>query len=118
MMPRTSHSIRRFNPPSCSAYISLPDPLKRNFRWWINRPLDLKTLNDLSQLLIGEHDFKSFQSTGSEIKSTVRKITTSEWQNQGGELLYTIEGNGFLKQFTDAVSGLAGNQKDGLMPPL
>ena len=64
-------------------------------------PLDESQMKQAAPMLIGEHDFTSFAAVdpekGREEKvSNVRNITRSEWQREGDELTYTVEGNGFL----------------------
>ena len=59
----------------------------------------------MTSVLIGEHDFKSFQSSGTPVSSTVRKITHAEWTACGDELVFDVEGNGFLKQMVRNIVG-------------
>jgi len=64
-------------------------------------PLDESQMKKAAQTLIGDHDFTSFAAVDpekgrEEEGSNVRNITRSEWQREGDELIYTVEGNGFL----------------------
>ena len=74
---------------------------------WVPKPLDLDVLNHLSSALVGEHDFKSFQSAGTPVRSTVRLIHQAEWRAvSGGHLVeFRISGNGFLKQMVRNLVG-------------
>jgi tRNA pseudouridine38-40 synthase len=52
-------------------------------------------------LVIGEHDFTSFAAVDpergdDEITSNVRRIFVSTWKRSGEELIYTVQGSGFL----------------------
>lgn len=70
------------------------------------KPLDIDFLNKTSQLLIGEHDFKSFQSVGTEVPHTVRTIYRAEWQLIKPHIAqFTINGSGFLKQMVRNIVG-------------
>ena len=82
----------------------IPCPLRRGQTWWVKK-LDINILNTLAETFIGEHDFKSFQSTGTDVPDTVRKITQSHWEELGEELFYMVEGEGFLKQMVRNMVG-------------
>jgi tRNA pseudouridine38-40 synthase len=51
-----------------------PSPFFRRFVWFIREPIDLLLVQKGLAMLIGEHDFSSFQSQGSEVSSPVRII--------------------------------------------
>lgn len=73
---------------------------------WRKEPLDLKKLNHLAGVFTGNQDFKSFQNSGSEVKSTVRKIFVSRWTQVSPSLYcYKITGSGFLKQMARNIVG-------------
>ena len=91
-------------------YLILNDPQKSVFlnRYadWIRKPIDLTYLREVSQILIGEHDFKSFQSVGTPVKDTVRKIFKAHWEWRKPNLLqFSITGDGFLKQMVRNIVG-------------
>lgn len=85
-----------------------PDPLKIRYSHWVRTPLDLDYLNALTQPLLGEHDFQAFQTQGTEIKHTVRDIYEAQWfrsETSPDEVIFTITGNGFLKQMVRNITG-------------
>lgn len=56
--------------------------------------------------MLGLHDFKSFQTAGTDLKTTERRIDTAHWAQVDEYMLeFTIEGNGFLKQMVRNVVG-------------
>ena len=83
-----------------------PPVLFRELVWWKNLSLDLEKLQKISQVIVGTRDFKSFQSAGSEVKSSVRTIYQSHW-TQISPLFYCyqITGSGFLKQMVRNLVG-------------
>ncbi len=84
----------------------LPNPLLRHFSLWEPRPLDLDLLQRASDFLLGEQDFKSFQTAGSPVPSTIRHIRRAEWHKLSPDLLeFRIEGSGFLKQMVRNIVG-------------
>lgn len=82
--------------------------LLNRYTEWIPRPLNLDFLNECSKNLLGNQDFKSFQSVGSTVLHTVRTIETAEWKwRRPGIAQFTVTGSGFLKQM---VRNLVGTQ--------
>lgn len=89
-----------------------PNPLQTRYAWWVGSAVDLDYLNEITQPLIGEHDFKAFQTSGTELKTTVRHVFDIQWKNlpSTDEILFEITGNGFLKQM---VRNIVGTLLDG-----
>lgn len=82
-------------------------PQRRHFVWKTGR-LDLAAMDAAAEALIGEHDFKSFQNTGTPVKSTVRTITDIS-RSQGlfaEEVVWRFTADGFLKQMVRNLTGL------------
>ncbi|WP_319408599.1 tRNA pseudouridine(38-40) synthase TruA [uncultured Desulfosarcina sp.] len=70
----------------------------RQFVWHIRRPLDMAAMAKAAGSLLGTHDFKAFEGTGSPRDHTVRTVTDSTVKETGGgNLTYDIEANGFLR---------------------
>jgi tRNA pseudouridine38-40 synthase len=73
---------------------------------WIRKPLDLDYLNASSKFLLGNQDFKSFQSVGSDVAHTERSIYQAEWSWRRQNIAqFTITGSGFLKQMVRNIVG-------------
>lgn len=86
-----------------------PSPIHCRFTLWYPRPLNLRRLQSYSKVLIGEHDFQTFQSVGGRPpKSSVRKIYRARWTQPHKNLfVFEITGNGFLRQM---IRNLVGTQ--------
>jgi tRNA pseudouridine38-40 synthase len=83
-----------------------PTALLHRYSYWVRRPLELDFLNESCRFLIKNQDFKSFQTTGTETKTTVRKVYSAEWKElKNGLLEFRITGNGFLKQMVRNIVG-------------
>jgi tRNA pseudouridine38-40 synthase len=68
--------------------------------------LDLDYLNLLSSLLVGRHDFQSFQSSGTKVPHTTREISHFAWCHGAGDsIICEITGTGFLKQMVRNLIG-------------
>lgn len=78
------------------------------FSHWYPYRFDLSDLQSLAQVIEGTHDFKSFQSVGTDVPSTIRTIYRARWiEKKPGIYYFEVTGNGFLKQM---VRNLVGTQ--------
>ncbi len=85
---------------------AIRDPLQIRYATWVQKPLDLAKLEPLAKVLIGEHDFKSFQTSGTEVKSTIRTVEKAHWSRLHEPLIeFRITGSGFLKQMVRNIVG-------------
>jgi tRNA pseudouridine38-40 synthase len=83
-----------------------PTALLNRYSDWLRGPLDLEHLNKQAQFLIAKQDYKSFQSVGTEVVSTVREIYQAGWRRRNKDLVeFTITGSGFLKQMVRNIVG-------------
>lgn len=87
----------------------ISDPLGRRQSWWIKRPLNTDAMHQAARCLIGQHDFASFQTSGSPRKSTVRTINAIEIAGidclDGQTITIEIEANGFLYNMARSIAG-------------
>ncbi|MFH1090799.1 MAG: tRNA pseudouridine(38-40) synthase TruA [Pseudomonadota bacterium] len=80
--------------------------LKRHYVWHISRPLDLEAMARALKSLLGEHDFAGFQSVGTKVSSTVRRMIRAEViVLPGGLVRITMEADGFLRHMVRAIVG-------------
>jgi len=81
-------------------------PLNRRQTWHISQPLNLSAMNRAAALLMGEHDFKSFEGSGSPRAHTVRRVFTSQFiAEPDGSMAYHIRANGFLRYMVRNIVG-------------
>jgi tRNA pseudouridine38-40 synthase len=82
---------------------------ERNYVWHVPKPLDVAAMNRAGQLLVGTHDFASFQSAGSERESTVRSITAIAARRASvdseSRIEIDVEGGGFLYKMVRIIAG-------------
>ena len=84
---------------------AVADPFDRAFVWHLPEPLAVEAMALASASLVGTHDFGAFRSVGSEVASSVRTVTRSEWRQNDGLLTYEISGDGFLRHMVRAIVG-------------
>ena len=86
----------------------LVSPFLHRYVWHVVQPLDFDAIRQASALLVGTHDYASFQGAGSVVVSTSRSIRSIEWQDGGGydlPLVMRIEGDGFLRHMVRNIVG-------------
>ena len=80
--------------------------LVRHFVWHVGPGLDLDSMAHALTALLGEHDFAAFQSTGTEVKTSVRIMQRAELDRlDDGRVRITFEANGFLRHMVRALVG-------------
>lgn len=86
-----------------------PIPTKRLYTHFTYTPLSAERMEKAAGYLVGEHDFKSFCSAGSQVESTVRTIFAVQVQKESGktgdEILIRVTGNGFLYNMVRIIAG-------------
>jgi len=81
-------------------------PLRRRRFHHVPWPVDVAAMKEAAAHLVGRHDFASFQAAGSGVTDTVRTLTRVELAGaSGGELVFLLEGDGFLRHMVRNVVG-------------
>lgn len=76
----------------------LPEAIGRQYVWFIPQKLDPSAMRTAVTHILGSHDFKAFEGTGSPRSNSRRHIFKAElFQNEGDYLDFVIEADGFLK---------------------
>lgn len=103
-----------------------PNPFIRHVVWHVPQPLDLNRMIAATAPLVGEHDFAAFQGSGSDVKTTVRRMLAAELAEveintdqpvalpaldnnadrvNGRLLRFEITGTGFLRHMVRTIVG-------------
>ncbi|NBI92464.1 tRNA pseudouridine(38-40) synthase TruA [Lachnospiraceae bacterium] len=94
-----------------------PVPTKRLYEYFTYVPLNADRMKEAAAYLVGEHDFKSFCSAGSQAESTVRTIYSIEVLREGEEIIIRVSGNGFLYNMVRIIAGTLMEAGKGLWEP-
>jgi tRNA pseudouridine38-40 synthase len=91
----------------CADVIS---PFDRRFAWHLAEPIDVIAMTEAAARLVGQHDFAAFQSSGSDVATTIRSIlrsrlTCSANVGDGEQIAYEVTGDGFLRHMVRAIVG-------------
>lgn len=82
-----------------------PNPLVRLYSKFVYYNIDVERMQTAANYLIGEHDFKSFCSTRTQVESTVRHVTDISFRTEGSMIIMTIKGYGFLYNMVRIIMG-------------
>lgn len=82
-----------------------PDPLVRLYTHFVYIPLNIELMKEAAGYIVGEHDFASFCSSGSQVKTTVRTIYSLDIKKENDIISIKISGNGFLYNMVRIIVG-------------
>lgn len=81
-------------------------PFERTRAWHVREPLDDAAMTEAAALLVGEHDFASFQGADDVPRPSVRTVTRSELRRRDEVLEYVIEANSFARHMVRNIVGM------------
>lgn len=80
-------------------------PLAGRFCWHIRRSLDTEAMVLAARILVGEHDFSAFRTSGCNAKTTKRLIFSVQVTAEGELLHIDVRGSGFLRNMVRILAG-------------
>lgn len=93
-------------------------PFYSRYAWHIFQPLDVRAMQEASGLLMGLHDFSSFQGADKEEVNPVREITRIRFKKAGNSLLlFEIQAISFLRHMVRNIIGTLADVGRGKQPP-
>lgn len=78
---------------------------ERRYVYQVKEKLNLEEMREASLYLIGKHDFQSFTSAKKGKKSTIRKIERIDIKKDGDEVIFELQGDGFLYHMVRIIVG-------------
>jgi tRNA pseudouridine38-40 synthase len=98
-----------------------PDPIGARTQWWVPQLMELPPMQAAAQLIVGQHDFAAFQTTGSPRSTTIREVRelTIEAAEHMDGIRFTIEveASGFLYNMVRNIAGTLVQIGVGRKPP-
>jgi len=82
-----------------------PSILLKRYAWHIPKPLDIASMRQAANYLVGVHDFASFHASGSDLGSTVREMKRITVVKRDGVIAITMEANAFLYHMARIIVG-------------
>jgi tRNA pseudouridine38-40 synthase len=83
-----------------------PAPFYRRYSWWIGPPLDFNLMGQGLLGLKGRHDFSAYQTTGSDVRQTVRTLFQADViRLRRGGVRLRFQADGFLRHMVRNLVG-------------
>ena len=95
---------------------AVADPFLRKYAAWCKQPLDPEAMARASRVLVGTHDFHSFETEWPNRASSVRTITHLAVSRAGECIWIDVEADGFLYNMVRAIAGTLMNVGRGFWP--
>lgn len=80
-------------------------PFLYPFSWKSTCKLDFDLMNEAAELLKGYTDFTSFSKLHTDVATNNCKITHARWEQEGGQWVFTITADRFLRNMVRAIVG-------------
>ena len=80
------------------------NPLLERFAVRVEKT-DISALREAAALFVGEHDFKAYCASGSQVKTTTRTIYSIDVSKEGELIKIKVCGNGFLYNMMRTIAG-------------
>lgn len=113
--PRYCDSIKTYEYKILNRRFDIPT--MRLYTHFIYMPLNEKKMQEAAEYLTGEHDFKSFCSSRTQVTDTVRTIYNIDVLKSGEIISIRISGNGFLYNMVRIIVGTLIKVGLGVYPP-
>ncbi len=113
--PRKCNSVKTYEYRILNR--QFPDPTRRLSSTFCHWPLDAGRMQAAADYLLGEHDFASFCSAGSQAEDTVRKLYEAAVTRTGDLVTIRLSGNGFLYNMVRIIAGTLMSIGQGTFPP-
>lgn len=81
------------------------DVFLRNYRYFVKDELDVGAMNEAASYLIGTHDFKCFEASGSNPRETTVRTIFDAKVLAGDSIELHISGDGFLYNMVRIITG-------------
>jgi len=93
------------------------DPFTREYTWQHNFRLDVDAMNEAAALLKEFDDFTTFAKLNSANKTNICRVTHAAWEECGGELVFIIRADRFLRNMVRAITGTLVDVGRGKLSP-
>lgn len=83
-----------------------PAAIGRQYLWFVRKALNREAMRAAIAHIIGRHDFKAFEGSGSPRQSSTRHVHSADLvTHEGGLLIFHIEADGFLRYMVRNIVG-------------
>jgi tRNA pseudouridine38-40 synthase len=82
-----------------------PSAIQARYSWHVPFPLDRDAMDQAAALLVGDHDFSSFQGADSVERNPLRTVLRSTVRRTDEFLVYEVEARSFLRHMVRNIVG-------------
>lgn len=94
------------------------DAFNSDFSWYFPSDLEMDSMNEACQYLMGKQDFTSLSKLHTDVKTNICEITTAKWvKTSENELYFEITANRFLRNMVRATVGTLIEIGEGKIKP-
>jgi tRNA pseudouridine38-40 synthase len=83
----------------------IASPFRLRYSWHVRRPLDVAAMEVGAAVLVGRHDFHSFETDWPNRTSSVRTIMDLSIDRSDGFVTIEVEADGFLYNMVRSITG-------------
>jgi tRNA pseudouridine38-40 synthase len=80
-------------------------PFSSRYAWHVHTPLDVAAMRHAAKMLVGEHDFSSFQASDCDAANPIRRVLESDLGDDDGEIVYRVTATAFLRHMVRTIVG-------------
>lgn len=96
---------------------TFPNPTVRLYSHFEYGEIDIERMTEAAKYLVGEHDFTSFCSAGTQVENKVRTVFSVDIKRDGSMITVRVTGNGFLYNMVRIIAGTLLKVGQGAMEP-
>ena len=84
----------------------IPPAIHHQYVWFIRKRLNIHAMQVAIRHIIGSHNFKAFEGSGSPRAHTIRHVIAAEMlETESGQIRFQIEADGFLRYMVRNIVG-------------
>lgn len=80
-------------------------PFEHRYVWHVPYPLNVTSIRQAAEVLVGTHDFAALGAAGREMKSTERTVTDIDLEFDDPHLSISVSADGFLRHMVRTIAG-------------
>ena len=89
----------------------------KNYEWQLRKKLDVDSMKKAAAHFIGEHDFRSFMTSGTDMEVTVREVFSLDVEEDGNIVRIFIKADGYLYNMVRIITGTLVKVGEGRLSP-
>ena len=108
LMSVKSHAHARFDAISRTYEYHIAtkkSPFENDLHYFFTQFLDLELMNEASNIILNQQDFKCFSKSNSDVKTYICKISKAYWKISNQGYIFTISSDRFLRNMVRAIVG-------------